>query len=568
MDAKYENVKIKIFASSKKQIRYDERDESRIADIIREQVLPKTKFDYLSVNVKIKRDQESNPQYMIGYMNRKDTYTADVIKVNLNENLDVTEIEEDYDDSEDYDDEESSYSMPEYDRSEVVDFVAGTPVPEIPTALQAIDDVINIAATIGLKVKKLIGHEASVANYKKYLLKGVKGFVNVGHGYTGGIVLDDGRLRFTWFQGLSGRPISPAVVYFNSCQVFNPPLLPEVMDAGARTYIGGIINLLIGPSEKVCKAFWKSILENKVQMGTALRDAENQEYPVQGAHGIKGDQGLFKADMRVGILAFNNRFVCANRGGGSTLIANRTWIRSWETFNLYNLTPDSVALQSSNFKYVCAEGGGGRELLANRDHIAQWETFKVLKQAGNRISFKAFNGKLVCAENGGTSHLMANRNNQGPWETFEFIPVKRIGLKANNNKFVCAENGGGRELMANRELLRRWETFKLTELTNDQIALQCMKGTYVCAENAGEHHLVANRNWIRTWEIFTIEKQPDGKVAFKACNGKYISAVGEQALIANSDNIGADELFTLIEIDGHLELELNAVREEPELEIS
>jgi hypothetical protein len=146
-----------------------------------------------------------------------------------------------------------------------------------------------MAVKAGLKSKILLGADASVANYKKYLASGLKGFVNIGHGNTSLIVLDDGPLHASWFQGLSGKPLAPGVVYFNSCKVFNNPLQPAVMQAGARTYIGGIVNLLIGPSEKVCQCFWDKVVLQHIAMGDALKDCEKAHYPTQGAHGISGD---------------------------------------------------------------------------------------------------------------------------------------------------------------------------------------------------------------------------------------------------------------------------------------
>lgn len=559
-----EDVKIKVFASGKRQKSYDATDEKKISQVFREQVLPSTKRDYHSVNVKVKRNQDNNPEYMIAYMLRQDTYTADVVKIKVDEQFDVKEIVENYNDQEDYDDEDSMQSNLDY-ADEAYDFVVATPVPEIPTALQAIDFIYNIATSSGYMVKKLIGADATVENYKHYLQLNLKGFVNVGHGYPEGIILDDGRLRYTWFQGLVNRPLHPAVIYFNSCQVFNPPLLPEVMNSGARTFIGGIINLLIGMSEEVCKAFWDSIITKKTQMGAALSAAELTHYPTSGAHGIAGDHGLFRADKLVGILAVNNRFVCANNGGGADLISNRTWIREWETFRLYQLTTDKIALQAHNMNYVCAEGGGGCELLANRNKIDIWETFEVSKQAGERVSFKAHNGQFVCAEDGGISHLMANRWNMSAWETFELIPLRHIGLIAANGKYVCAENGGGRELIANREWLRSWETFMLAEVGSDEIALQSYSGNYICAENEGALPLVANRNWIRTWEIFKMKTLGDGKVALRACNGKYVTVNDSGILIADKSRVGSNETFTLVEIDGNLSLELSARKEELEI---
>lgn len=543
-----ENIKIKVFAAGKKQKTYDQRDEGLIVNTIRQHVLPRAKADYHSVKVKVKRKGDQSPEYLIAYMLRKDTYTADVWRVDVDDNFDLQTIKEDYDDSSDYDDEEDNEEEgATYAPGESFDFIAATPVPEIESAKQAVEMAHRIAVDCGLKSKILLGTDATVGNYKHHLASGLKGFVNVGHGYTGGIILEDGRLRSTWFLGLSGKPIAPAVVYFNSCQVFNPPLQPAVMHAGARTYIGGIVNLLIGPSEEVCKCFWTKSLTQGERMGDALHSCERAHYPTQGAHGISGDMGLFEAKHTIGLRACNQRFVCAQNGGGRDLIANRTWIRSWETFTLVKLGHNKVALRAPNGKYVCAEGGGGRELVANRDWIRSWETFVLHELGDNRIALQACNGQYVCAENGGRSHLMANRNWIRSWETFDLIGLKRIGLQANNSKYVCAEGGGGRELVANRDWLRSWETFVLTDLGNGKVALMAKNGQYVCAEDGGNRPLVANRNWIRGWEIFTL-RNLGHKVALQACNGKFVCASGTQDLIARSAQIGGEESFVQIDL--------------------
>lgn len=288
----YKNVKIKVFGSRKKYKSYDLRDESQIAYAIREKVLPTIGIDYHSVNVKVKRKEDQSPGYLIAYMLRKDTYTADVVKIEIDENYQVINVVKNYDDSGDEDDEEDEddyYGEGEY----AVDFIAATPVPTISSANTAVNYLYNQATAAGLKAKKLLGAAANIANYKHYLKSGVKGFVNIGHGYTGGIVLDDDVLTANWFNSLSGSPLEPAVVYFNSCQVFNSPLQPAVMHAGARTYIGGIVNLLIGPSEEVCKCFWRKSLTLPKHMYDGLKQCEKSKYPKQGAHGISGDYGLF-----------------------------------------------------------------------------------------------------------------------------------------------------------------------------------------------------------------------------------------------------------------------------------
>ncbi len=288
MSDKRENIKIKIFASPRAFRKHDTKDEERIADIVRKEILTREKAKHHSVKVKVKRRKDGSPKYLVVYMLRKDTYTADIVRVDVDENYAIQAFVDDYADTED--DEEESEAEEVY---ESVDFVVGTPVPEIPTANAAVEEIRQMVVDAGFTCKVLLGEDASVANYKNYLKSGLRGFVNIGHGSTDLIVLDDGALYASWFQDLPGKQLAPAVVYFNSCRVFNNPLQPAVMRAGARTYIGGIVNLLIGPSEEVCKCFWNKVLTQRAAMGQSLENCETDNYPMQGAHGISGDLGTF-----------------------------------------------------------------------------------------------------------------------------------------------------------------------------------------------------------------------------------------------------------------------------------
>ncbi len=291
---KYSDVKVKVFASTKKFKSYDIQDEPKITEVVYAEVLPKFNVDYYEVDIKVIRKKDETLDYLLAYMLRKDSYTADVIKIEIDENLDVLDIIENYDDSvEEEDEEEDNYA--EEDDYGSYDFIVATPVDNIASAKEAVIAIYNQARSAGLKPRMLLGKQANLRYYKYYLQSGVKGFVNIGHGYSGGIVLDDGRLTASWFQGLSNNPLNPAVVYFNSCKVFNDPLKSAIMKAGARTYIGGITNLLIGPSEQVCRCFWDAVKLRSIRcMGNTIRECERLKYPNVGSHGIIGDYGPFK----------------------------------------------------------------------------------------------------------------------------------------------------------------------------------------------------------------------------------------------------------------------------------
>ncbi|HOW65499.1 MAG TPA: beta/gamma crystallin-related protein [Candidatus Paceibacterota bacterium] len=293
-----QNVPINIFSSARAQRSYDKQDEPRVAEIIQREILSKARVSYHAVRVKVRRTSDGSPKSLIAYLLRKDSYTADVQKIDVDKDYKVTGVQERYDDSSDaeetdQEDTESRYSPETYGN---YDFVAGTPVPEIPTAKQAVEFIHNLAIAAGLRSRTLLGPEASVANYQGYLGSGLQGFVNIGHGNPSCIVLADGTLSAAWFQGLPIDALTGVGIYFNSCQVYNPPLQPAIMHAGTRTFIGGILSLGIGPSEEVCKCFWsQSLNPPQIPMGPTLKSCEAKHYPTKDAHGIGGDLGQFLA---------------------------------------------------------------------------------------------------------------------------------------------------------------------------------------------------------------------------------------------------------------------------------
>ncbi len=289
-----ENVEIKIFPSARRLRSYDRNEEQQITDVIRKEIMPKVKAEYQSVNIKVKRTVDGAPESLIAYMLRKDTYTADVKKIDIDKTYTVKTVHEEYDDTDDIDDAEEDVTRSMMLRDRYVDFVVATPNPEIPTARRAVEYISKQVNKAGLSCKVLLGEDATVSNYQRYLSSGLRGFINIGHGFTGGIVLHDGVLRAGWFEDVPGKRLSPAVVYFNSCQVFNKPLQPAVMKAGARTYVGGIVNLFIGSSEEVCKCFWDKALSGTTNMKQNLVECEIEHYPDKGAHDICGDLGPFR----------------------------------------------------------------------------------------------------------------------------------------------------------------------------------------------------------------------------------------------------------------------------------
>ena len=294
-----QNVPIKVFGSQKEYSALDVQHEPQIAEIVRNHVLARSDKEYLRVNVKIRRHPDRKPKYLVAYLLRKDVYTAEVVRIDVDDAFQVTGLTHDYSDSAD---EEERPAVRKQGYAAAYNFVVGSPVAaEIPTAKLAVEKIHELATAAGLRSKMLKDSEASLANYEQYLTSNLAGFVNIGHGNTSCILLDDGVLDVNWFKSVAFEAVNPEVIYFNSCQVFNPPLEPAIMQAGARTFIGGKLNLAIGASEEVCKCFWGKAFTWTSNMGDALHQCEiSTKYPTPGAHGIGGYTGPFYVD-RVGL---------------------------------------------------------------------------------------------------------------------------------------------------------------------------------------------------------------------------------------------------------------------------
>lgn len=331
-------IQIRIIPTRKEFESYDLKEELKVEEILLGRVLPGLEGDYYRADVKIKRKADQTPEYLIAYLLRKDIYLAEVARVDLTGDFKVKKVRYDYEYGED---DEGGAEKTDFFAGEF-DFVVGTPVDDIPTAKAAVDYLFNLLTASGFRCLKLLGKDANLSNYRAYLSSGLAGFVNVGHGNTQGIALYDGFLSYSWFQSLANQQLKPAVVYFNSCQVHNDPLKSAIIKAGARTFIGGIVNLSIGPSEEVCKCFWNRIMNTLTRMDSALTQCEKEKYHTAGSHGISGYLGLFTKWYNDRILVRTHAKIGSQMAWA--LFTDSSWI---------NIRPSSTDGVANVFKMLC-----------------------------------------------------------------------------------------------------------------------------------------------------------------------------------------------------------------------
>ncbi|XP_065642090.1 uncharacterized protein LOC136071746 [Hydra vulgaris] len=93
----------------------------------------------------------------------------------------------------------------------------------------------------------------------------------------------------------------------------------------------------------------------------------------------------------------------------------------------------TVAIKSFiNGKFVCAEKNGNQSLIANKDSFGLWETFEICFIGTQTIALKSYgNGKFVSAVDTETNLLIANKDQATVWETFTLVPsFETVGFKS------------------------------------------------------------------------------------------------------------------------------------------
>ncbi|MFZ5968503.1 MAG: stalk domain-containing protein [Bacillota bacterium] len=183
---------------------------------------------------------------------------------------------------------------------------------------------------------------------------------------------------------------------------------------------------------------------------------------------------------RVALKAHNGYYVCAEDGGGGILVANREEINEWETFQFVKSTiklPETkksavIALKAYNDKYVCAEDGGGSEIVANRDRIGTWEKFELQQYANKQVTFQVYDGHYIRVKDKEDGTIKADVDKVSDWSKFNlyYLGNDKIAIKAYNGMFLGVDSSDGNRISARYEEIRSNTIFKLAdEVKNDPI---------------------------------------------------------------------------------------------------
>ncbi|MBA0707200.1 hypothetical protein Golax_019271 [Gossypium laxum] len=91
------------------------------------------------------------------------------------------------------------------------------------------------------------------------------------------------------------------------------------------------------------------------------------------------------------------KYLCAENGGGTVVVANRPSPSGWETFRLWRVSESCFNLRVFNKQFV---GLGSQGVQAVSDTPTDTETFEIVRKDDdrNRVRFKASNGLFLQAQ--------------------------------------------------------------------------------------------------------------------------------------------------------------------------
>ncbi|GMP46075.1 hypothetical protein CsSME_00014367 [Camellia sinensis var. sinensis] len=153
------------------------------------------------------------------------------------------------------------------------------------------------------------------------------------------------------------------------------------------------------------------------------------------------------------------KYLCAETGRGSIIVANRTVASSWETFTLWRINETSYQLRVFNKQFVRVDSGGnGIDMVAMvADTPGRFETFEIVRNSDdlNRVRIKTPNGFFLQVK---TENLVtADSKGDGSWgndDQYVFIVTNTGGL---HGEFQLT-NGYG-PVNAPQVMTEHWNTF-------------------------------------------------------------------------------------------------------------
>ncbi|KAK4740859.1 hypothetical protein SAY87_024447 [Trapa incisa] len=158
------------------------------------------------------------------------------------------------------------------------------------------------------------------------------------------------------------------------------------------------------------------------------------------------------------------KYLCAERGGGTIIVANRTAPSGWETFKLWRINETTFNFRVFNNQFVGLDSqGNGDDVVAVSNSPGISETFQIVKDPinSNLVRIKASNGLFLQARNCHLVLVTADHPEETGWGNHDPSVFVLTNSSVMQGEFQVT-NGYGPE-RAPQVMRDHWETFIVEE---------------------------------------------------------------------------------------------------------
>lgn len=243
-------------------------------------------------------------------------------------------------------------------------------------------------------------------------------------------------------------------------------------------------------------------------------------HPITSEPLFKSIQEMPSIFGKFALMTDDGHFLCAEKGGGGNLVADREGVATWETFRIVPLKDNKIALKTYDGHYL-AIGENGKDLDARYNKIDTKSEFELFELENNKIALKASSGLFVCAERGGEHEIRARSKDVNPYEVFRLFHVNTYGIVSDNGHYAsCYENG---KISFTSEKLNKNEVFEFVKIDNNKVAIKSPNGKYISIDENGSY---AHSDKPDASSVFEVEEIDKDHIRLKTLRGKYVTAIG------------------------------------------
>jgi len=226
-------------------------------------------------------------KYLLVYLLNKKRFSFETVKIILDKKNHPSVVIRHYKlASEDFNNQSLSQIHENVCPDPSVTFVTASPMYQYFDNIKSVvDREYTTAKEQGYVPHKLTDNQSTIANYLSWLsCPNLKAFAHIGHGSNSAILLTDGIFNVDAIKK-NVHLNKKTILSFNSCEVFNDPMKPTIIDeVQAQRFSGGISDLLIFGSTETYGCIFNQMLSYGTSMTKALAICEIKYDPaVEGS---------------------------------------------------------------------------------------------------------------------------------------------------------------------------------------------------------------------------------------------------------------------------------------------